>query len=35
MNLLTRIGAAMKYAATGRLSASAFEGAMQNRRLIA
>ena len=35
MKLLSRIGAAMKFAATGRLSASAFEGAMQNRRLIA
>ena len=35
MNLLERIGAAMKFAATGKLSASAFEGALQNRRLIA
>lgn len=35
MKLLSRISAAMKFAATGRLSASAFEGAMQNRRLIA
>jgi len=35
VKLLSRISAAMKFAATGRLSASAFEGAMQNRRLIA
>lgn len=34
MNLFSRIGAAMKYATTGKLSASAFEGAMQQRRLI-
>lgn len=35
MNLFTRITAAMKYAATGKLSASAFEGAMRSRRLVA
>lgn len=35
MNLFTRINAAMKYATTGKLSASAFEGAMRNRRLVA
>lgn len=39
MNLFSRIGAAAKYAATGRLSMSAlsggFEGAMAKRRLIA
>lgn len=35
MNIFSRISAAMKFAATGRLSASAFEGAMQQRRLIA
>ncbi|MFH1157612.1 MAG: phage portal protein [Pseudomonadota bacterium] len=35
MNLIERIGAAMKFATTGKLSASAFEGAMQSRRLIA
>ena len=35
MKLFERIGAAMKYAATGKLSASAFDGAMQSRRLIA
>ncbi len=34
MNIFSRIGAAMKFAATGRLSASAFEGSLQNRRLI-
>lgn len=34
MNLFTRMGAAIRYAATGKLSASAFEGAMQNRRLV-
>lgn len=39
MNLFSRIGAAVQYAATGRLSASAFanglEGAMAHRRLVA
>ena len=35
MKLFTRISAAMTYAATGKLSASAFEGAMRNRRLVA
>ncbi|MGE0108155.1 MAG: phage portal protein [Bdellovibrionales bacterium] len=39
MNLFSRIGTAVKYAATGRLSMSAlaggFEGAMNKRRLIA
>jgi lambda family phage portal protein len=35
VKLLSRISAAMTFAATGKLSASAFEGAMQNRRLIA
>lgn len=35
MKIFSRISAAMKFAATGRLSASAFEGAMQQRRLIA
>jgi len=39
MNVFSRIGAAVKYAATGRLSASAlmgsFEGAMAQRRLVA
>jgi lambda family phage portal protein len=39
MNLFSRIGTAVKYAATGRLSLSAlaggFEGAMQKRRLLA
>jgi len=39
MNLFSRIGAAISFAATGRLSASAFasglEGAMAHRRLIA
>ncbi len=39
MNLFSRIGAAVKYAATGRLSmsqlANGFEGAMAQRRLIA
>lgn len=35
MNIFTRISAAMTYAATGKLSASAFEGAMRNRRLVA
>lgn len=39
MNIFSRIGAAIGYAATGRLSASALasglEGAMQHRRLIA
>lgn len=35
MNLFSRINAAMKFAATGKLSASAFEGAMNNRRLVA
>jgi lambda family phage portal protein len=34
MNVFDRIGAAMKFAATGKLSASAFEGAMQHRRLV-
>lgn len=39
MNIFSRIGAAIGFAATGRLSASAvasgFEGAMQQRRLLA
>ncbi|MDD4617481.1 MAG: phage portal protein, partial [Alphaproteobacteria bacterium] len=39
MNILSRINAAVKFAATGRLSASAFatglEGAMAHRRLVA
>lgn len=35
MNIFSRFNAAMKFAATGKLSASAFEGAMQQRRLIA
>lgn len=35
MNIFSRINAAMKFAATGKLSASAFEGAMRGRRLIA
>jgi lambda family phage portal protein len=35
VNIFSRISAAMKFAATGRFSASAFEGAMQQRRLIA
>jgi lambda family phage portal protein len=35
VNIFSRISAAMKFAATGRLSTSAFEGAMQQRRLIA
>ncbi len=34
MKFLKRVRAAMHYAATGKLSASAFEGAMQKRRLI-
>lgn len=34
MKLFERIGTAMRFAATGKLSASAFEGAMQNRRLV-
>lgn len=34
MSLFERIGAAMRFAATGKISASAFEGAMQNRRLV-
>ena len=34
MNFFNRVRAAMHYAATGKLSASAFEGAMQKRRLI-
>ncbi|MDD3183157.1 MAG: phage portal protein, partial [Alphaproteobacteria bacterium] len=39
MNLFSRVGAAVKYAATGRISmstlTSGFEGAMSKRRLIA
>lgn len=35
MNLLTRFSAAIRFAATGRLSASAFEGALAQRRLVA
>ena len=39
MNLFSRLGAAVKYAATGRLSmatlAGGFEGALAQRRLIA
>jgi len=34
MRFLHRVRAAIHYAATGKLSASAFEGAMQKRRLI-
>lgn len=34
MSIFSRIGSAMRYAATGKISASAFEGAMQNRRLV-
>lgn len=38
MNLFSRLGTAVKYAATGRLSSSVlvggFEGAMMHRRLI-
>ncbi len=35
MNVFSRIGIAMKFAVSGRLSASAFEGSLQQRRLIA